>query len=186
MRNGCIDQATGNLLKVGYIDQEASLNDSDFNPAIHEFKSDAPDTGDIWTASATSWLRWDGVAWLTTSISLSDLKARRITEIEARTKDLVVEGTFIYPDPSGKTYHLAHAIEYIGLKQAESTGKLTSANVSTEDGEKVNLANVTAIDDFYTLALTAEKTILDGGIDLKDDIFQAVDEAAVNAIVDNR
>jgi hypothetical protein len=49
-----------------------------------------------------------------------------------------------------------------------------------------SLADQTAVENFYSAGISRIKTILDGGRQLKIDIDAAVDQTALDAVVDNR
>lgn len=114
--------------------------------------------------------------------TLSGLKELRYNEIDAKTSMLIQQG-FVY---DSKTFSLSlpaqtnwHAIKN---QPTEFTFPVT---VSTIDNSGYDLAqsNVSA---FWQAGKDTLKAHIDSGRILKKQIFDAVDIAAVNAIVDNR
>jgi len=59
---GVIEKATGDLLRVGYVDFE---NESSFNPSIEEVRTDVPYPGQvIYSLDFTEFHRWNGSSWV--------------------------------------------------------------------------------------------------------------------------
>lgn len=113
---------------------------------------------------------------------LANLKARRYLEIDGRSMQLIAAG-FTY-DSQTFSLSIPAQITWSSLKENESDFTWP-VEVSTLDSNTYSLAqaNLTA---FWTAGRDAVQGHLDSGRALKKSVFDAVDKAAVDAIVDNR
>ena len=113
-------------------------------------------------------------------------KHYRIDEINVRTTELIAGG---YTWAS-KQFPLSTngQINLLGLVNAAQLGILTfPIDLNTlDDEDRHPIDDVTEVYNIFGTALGTKKAYLDGGTALKDSIMSAVDEAAVQAIVDNR
>jgi len=115
-------------------------------------------------------------------ISLSLLKTRKIVAIDSNTRSLIAAG-FTY---DSQTFSLSTNAQAnwnnLHNQESEFTWPL---DVSTIDHDEYSLiqANLHA---FWTAAKDALNGHLDSGRALKKSIFDAADEAAVDAVVDTR
>lgn len=116
------------------------------------------------------------------SITLAELKQLRYNEIDGKTAALIAPG-FTY---DGKQFSLSVTAQmnWNGLKTNEADFSWPVA-ISTIDNYEYSLAQAN-LSAFWTAGRDVVKAALDGGRDLKKQIYDAIDEAAVNAIVDNR
>lgn len=117
-----------------------------------------------------------------TELTLADYKTLRYNEIDSKTGVLIAAG-FIF---DGSTFSLsAHAQmnwSEIHSNQASFTFPLT---LSCLNSDTYDLA-AADVENFWGTAMATVKGHLDSGRVLKKQIFDAVDEAAVDAVTDNR
>lgn len=120
-----------------------------------------------------------------TSVSLDNYKTLKMNEFDERTGELILNGGFTY---NSKTFSLKHTaqINLLGVDIKKNSGILpvmfnTADNLDTE-----TLNNATDVDNFFGSALLAKKGHLDDGNALKDSVRAAIDEAGVDAVIDNR
>ena len=114
-------------------------------------------------------------------ITLDELKQMRYTEIDLRTQELIELGfTF-----AGHTFSMSTNAQINWSNFPNLPDGLFPLNVMdiTDNVYVLALANKT---NFYLSALNYKNTQLQSGSILKSDIKSCVDEACVNAIVDNR
>ncbi len=115
-------------------------------------------------------------------LPLADYKQLRYNEIDGKTVSLIAAG-FSF-DSQAFSLSSSAQMNWSTLKdqEAEFTWPV---EVSTKDNNAYSLtqANLTA---FWTAGRDATKGHLDTGRALKKSVFDAADEAAVNAVVDNR
>jgi hypothetical protein len=115
--------------------------------------------------------------------TLADLKARRIIEIDNVTQELI-KGGFTYDSHQFSLSEKAQ-INWVGIKAAIDI--LTfPVSVTTLADTEYSLADSAAAVTFCGTALGTKQAYLDSGRALKIQINDAVDHAAVDAIVDNR
>lgn len=115
-------------------------------------------------------------------LTLDDYKELRYNEIDLKTQELISAG-FTYD--TGAFSLSAHAQlnwSEIHSNQSEFTFPL---GISTIDNNEYLLAAAN-VDAFWTAGKDAVKGHLDSGRSLKKQVFDAVDETAVDAVVDNR
>ena len=131
----------------------------------------------------------DGGFWVEDNIQGLDLeqyKACRFKQIDARTFEKIAEG-FAY---NGFVFSLSQnaQINILGMDEVRNDPAMVyPVEYSTID----DLAHYSVVDsvDLHTMYLTAlgtKKAWVDSGTVLKDAIRAAVDEAAVELIIDNR
>lgn len=116
--------------------------------------------------------------------ALDPLKAKRFDEIDARTTELVAAGfTF-----DGQTFGLgtAQRVCWIELETNHAAGRLAwPVTVGTLDHRSYALTEV-SLPAFLAAALAGHMTPTAEGVALKQQIVDAVDVAAVDAVVDTR
>lgn len=116
------------------------------------------------------------------NLSLADYKSLRYNEIDYKTNVLISQG-FTY-DAHTFSLSIPAQLTWEGLK-ANEADFTWPVDVTTLDHDKYSLAqaNLTA---FWDAGVAAVKSHLDSGRNLKKSVFDAVDEAAVDAVVDAR
>lgn len=117
--------------------------------------------------------------------NLAALKAQRYTDIDDKTKELIAAG-FTH---ATKTFSLSMAAQrnWTDLKNSDDAGWITYPEpVSTKDDNEHSLADSAALVAFCKDASDKPREHLKSGRDLKVSINDAVDTAAVDAIVDTR
>jgi hypothetical protein len=114
-------------------------------------------------------------------VTLSDLKQLRYNEIDGKT--LTLMKTFTY-DNKSFSLSIDAQMNWNALKNNEADFSWP-VSISTADNYEYSLSqsNLTA---FWTAGRDAVKTALDGGRQLKKQIYDALDSAAVDAVVDTR
>lgn len=120
----------------------------------------------------------------TSSMSLEELKAYKYREIDNKTGKLISQG-FTY---SGTIFSMS------ANAQANLLGTYTARDLLTypfdwnakDDSSTYGIADATEMSSFFMTALATKKAHQDSGTVLKNQVRDAVDVAAVNAIVDNR
>jgi hypothetical protein len=116
---------------------------------------------------------------------LEILKEDRNIEIDKRTDELILGG-FIY---NNILFGLRHAdqMNWIGIKLASDSGMITFPfPVTTKDSSVYNLVSTADVAGFFGTGLSVMTSYMTGGRDIKVLINNAVDEIALNTIVDNR
>jgi hypothetical protein len=116
-------------------------------------------------------------------LTFADYKQLRYTELDAQTDVLLLSG-FTY-DTKQFSLSLNAQTNWTGLKT--NTSDFTwPVEVSTlTEGENYNLANADVV-AFWNAGKDRLQAVLDGGRAKKAAILAAVDEAAVDAIIDDR
>lgn len=121
-----------------------------------------------------------------TELNLGDYKLLRYNEIDERTYELISEG-FTY---AGKIFSLSENAQtnILALDNTKDDPALAYPIVynTIDDLDTYNVADATDLHNMYLTALATKKGHLDSGTSLKQQIRDAVDEAAVDAIIDNR
>lgn len=122
-----------------------------------------------------------------TEITLEDLKSIRFTEIDSRTGELIANG-FEYPPASGKLFSLSTSAQINISALNQSRDELTyPINYNTiDDMDFYDVSDAADLHNMYLTALSVKKAHLDSGTALKAQVRAAVDDAGVNAVVDNR
>ena len=181
MPSGVIETTTGDLLRWGYCN---FLNDGSFDAVTETHKTDVPE-GSIARKQNVSFTNWNGSVWVTKT-SLSQAKQVRIREIDTQSVKLMVSG-FEFPAASGKFFSMSikGQAKLHGFNEIES-GDFPHSVSAIDDTVHV-LANQGAANQmFKAMVKRLNKGILGPGSDLKQDILNAVDQTALDAIVDNR
>lgn len=118
--------------------------------------------------------------------NLQELKAWRYEMIDARTSELIKQG-FSY---QGKQFSLSQnaQINILGLDNAKDDPALSyPIKYNTiDDLDSYDVVDASDVHNMYLSALATKKGYTDSGTVLKQQIRDAVDIDAVNAIVDNR
>jgi len=114
-------------------------------------------------------------------MTLQELKDLRYQEIDSNTSYIIKEG-FVF---DGGTFSLSEnaQINWTNLTLLPDGVYPITISTMTEDVYVLELVNK---DAFYMTAVGAKLTPLNTGSALKKLIFDCVDEACVNSVVDNR
>lgn len=116
------------------------------------------------------------------AMALSDYKDIRYNEIDWKTEQLILAG-FVF---DSNTFSLSSNAQFnwnnLKVNEADFTWPVV---VSTIDSNEYTLtqANLPA---FWTAGKDVVKGFLDSGRDLKKQIYDAIDRAQVDAVIDNR
>ena len=115
--------------------------------------------------------------------TLDEYKALKNATIDDKTGELIGSG-FVH---ASETFSLSlnAQINWHALK-AMKTEFAYPLEVSTKDNKKHSLTDTAAVDSLWSEGKDILKGHLDSGRDLKDQINQAVDKAAVDAVNDTR
>jgi len=117
---------------------------------------------------------------------LSQLKAYRYMLIDQKTGELISNG-FVY---ATLTFSLSQnaQINILALDETRDDPALTYPIVynTIDDLDSYDVVDATDLHTMYLTALATKKGVMDSGTALKQQIRDAVDIAAVNAIEDNR
>jgi hypothetical protein len=116
--------------------------------------------------------------------NLDELKALRMEQIDQRTGVLISQG-FTY---NTKVFSMSENAQNNLLGSYSARDLLTYPFDwnTKDDSETYQIADSTEMANFFMAALTFKKGHQDSGTTLKGQVRDAVDIAAVNAIVDNR
>jgi hypothetical protein len=118
----------------------------------------------------------------TSSLSLEALKEHRYLEVDIRTAELISVG-FVF---DGQTFSLsANAQRNWDSIKTSKPDYSFPLDITTIDNNTYSLTNAN-VQAFWVAARDVVKSHLDSGRALKKSIFDAVDIAAVNLVVDNR
>ena len=114
-------------------------------------------------------------------MTLQELKDLRYKEIDSTTGYIIKQG-FVF---EGSNFSLSEnaQINWTNLTLLPDSTYPITISTLTEDTYSLALANK---DNFYMSAVAAKLTPLNTGSTLKKLIFDFVDEACVNSVVDNR
>lgn len=116
------------------------------------------------------------------AVTLADYKKVRYIEIKAKTGQLILSGfTF---DGNQFSLALPAQVSWTNIK-GQKLDFTFPMMLSTLDHNEYSLTEAN-VDAFWTAARNAVKTHLDSGRVLKKSIFDAVDKAGVDAVVDTR
>jgi len=132
--------------------------------------------------TATHYLQTTIPIYDTTPITLETNKKAKIECIDLRTATLIAGG-FSF---DGNTFSLSQnaQINWVGLKTLESV--LTwPVNITTKGDNQYSLEQAD-LDTFMGTGLAAKQAHLDSGRALKIQVNAAADQAALDAVVDNR
>jgi hypothetical protein len=117
---------------------------------------------------------------------LAEVKDSRYTDIDIRTGELISQG-FTY---ATKVFSLSQnaQINILGLDNAKDDPAMVyPIEYNTiDDLDSYNVVDATDVHNMYLTALATKKAHVDSGTALKQQIRDAVDIPAVNAILDNR
>ena len=138
-------------------------------------------TGNIDSIDGGCWIKENFIA-----LSLEEYKAVRFKEIDARTGELISNG-FAY---NGLVFSLSQNAQ-INILGMDSTRDDPAMTYPIEYSTLDDLAHYSVVDadDLHAMYLTAlgtKKYFVDSGTILKDAVRSAVDEQAVELIIDNR
>ena len=118
--------------------------------------------------------------------TLAGLKEFRYDEIDARTGEIISEG-FTYQT---KIFSLSQnaQINILGLDNAKDDPAMVyPIEYNTiDDLDSYSVVDATDVHNMYLTALATKKATTDSGTAIKQQIRDAADIPAVNAIVDNR
>jgi hypothetical protein len=140
-------------------------------------------TGDLQADDLSGY--WDKDLFID-CLDLLAYKHYRIDEINLRTSELI-DGGYTW---ASKQFPLSTngQINLLGMVNAAQLGILTfPIDLNTlDDEDRHPIADATEVYNIFGTALGTKKGYLDSGTALKDSIMAAVDELAVQAIIDNR
>jgi hypothetical protein len=116
------------------------------------------------------------------SLSLADYKQLRYNEIDAKTNELISPG-FVY---DSKTFSLSsNAQSNWNVLKDEEAEFTWPVDISTIDSDTYSLSQAN-LGAFWGAGMTFMKGHLDTGRALKKSVYDAANEAAVDAVVDTR
>lgn len=123
----------------------------------------------------------DGIA---TDVSLINYKALKNNSIDERTGELIVAGHSY----GGKVFSMSQnaQINMLGINESRDDITYPLSYSVIDNSETVDLVDATDVHNFYLNALGTKKSYLDSGNTLIDQVNASVDEAGVDAVVDNR
>lgn len=117
---------------------------------------------------------------------LPDIKAVKYLEIDKRTGELIAAGFFY----AGFQFSLSTEAQsrLMGLNQVRDHPMITYPVKwnNLDDTHVYNLANADEVLTFYLTAVGTYRTHVDSGTALKQQVRDAANKAAVDAVVDNR
>ena len=120
------------------------------------------------------------------ALDLSGYKAVRFKEIDTRTEELIKQG-FLY---KGLVFSLSQnaQINILALHETRNDPALLYpvAYSTLDDSNHYDVIDATDLHNMYLTALATKKAHVDTGTTLKNSIRDAVNEAAVALIIDNR
>jgi len=137
-------------------------------------------TGNVQADDLSGWWVKDTIECL----DLAEYKAYRISEINARTGELIALG-YTY---SGLQFPLSDHAQ-TNLLGIYSTKELLTYPIewnNINDTQVYNITDATDVANIFLTALGTKKASLDSGTALKAQIEAAIDYLAVQAIIDNR
>lgn len=185
--NGVTETATGVLLRCGYCD---FLNDGNFDAAKETYHTDVPRTAYMKEDpdSNGDHHEHNGSAWVLTSPTLAENKVTRKKEINQRTRELLKAGIDV---GGGDILSASPKAQANMERQHRSRANATIVTYPLkfpfrDDSGSHSIAGAPALDTLYDTYMAAVQTVVKGGYDLKDDIEDAVDQAALDAVVDSR
>ena len=117
-------------------------------------------------------------------LTFEELKAYRFTEIDYKTGKLISQG-FVY---NGVTFSMSTNAQsnLLGSFLAKDSLTYPFSWNAKDDSSTYAIADVAEMTTFFMTALGTKKAHQDSGSALKNQVRDAVDIAAVNAIVDAR
>jgi hypothetical protein len=120
-------------------------------------------------------------------LTLPNYKLLRFDEIDRKTGELISEG-FEYPPASGNIFSFSTNAQSNLLGTYSAKDLLTYPfGWSTKDDHLVyQIADSAEMSNFFLTALATKKAWQDSGTALKQAVEAAIDEAEVDAVIDNR
>jgi hypothetical protein len=124
------------------------------------------------------------LAGLLPTPSLAGAKGARTILVDTKTDDLIATGFVV----DGKTFSASDAaqLKWLGMYTSRADLSYPVTVPTKDDTQFVSLIDATDVVTYYTALLTRIQTVLSGGVTLKTQIAAASDQAALDAIVDNR
>ena len=133
-------------------------------------------------------LIWDAVAKDYVLDNLTVHKQERFKEIDAKTSKLIALG-FSHDNGNGaKQFSMSNnaQLNLLGADIKRSDGVLPLTFCTIDDMDQEIFTTDTQLDAFFMSALTTKMTHLDSGSVLKSSVRDAANEAAIDAVIDNR
>ena len=123
----------------------------------------------------------------TKQLTLDNYKLLRIDEIDIRTGELIFQG-FEYPSASGNIFSFSTNAQsnLLGTYSAKDLLTYPFGWSLKDDSAVYQIADSTEMANFFLTALGTKKAWQDSGTALKQAIKAAIDEAGVDAVIDNR
>ena len=120
-------------------------------------------------------------------LTLPDYKLLRFNEIDAKTAVLIFQG-FEYPPASGNIFSFSTNAQsnLLGTYSAKELLTYPFAWSYKDDHGVYQIAAVAEMSNFFLTALATKKAWQDSGTALKQAVEAAIDEAGVDAVIDNR
>lgn len=189
MPNGVIETSTGDLLRAGYCD---FANDGGFDAATETLKTGVPHPSATKKSPRAdgTWDRWNGTAWVSASPDLEDNRAAKILVIDRQTMVLIAGG-FTHATKQF-SLSLAAQAKITGLRVGILTGDIVDGapdyplNVSAMDQTDYEIPNEADAKLYFKAGLDRVKALVTAGTELKQSCLDAADQAALDAVVDNR
>lgn len=128
----------------------------------------------------------DGIS---TELPFVDYKSLKTNAIDRRTGELISLG-YEFPPASGNIFSLSSTAQtnILALDHSKDDPALTypiSYN-TIDDLNSFDVPDSATMHNMYLTALATKKGAVDSGTTLKDAVRSAVDEAGVDAVIDNR
>jgi len=122
-----------------------------------------------------------------TELSLDNYKLLRFDEIDRRTAELIFQG-FEYPPASGNIFSFSTNAQsnLLGTYSAKELLTYPFGWSFKDDHGVYQIADATEMANFFLTALGTKKAWQDSGTALKQAVEAAIDEAEVDAVIDNR
>lgn len=117
-------------------------------------------------------------------VSLADQKRGKVSSVDHKTDDLIANGFTV----AGKVFSASDAaqLKWLGIFTSRAVLTYPLLAPTKDDMEFITLADEDAVVTFYTAIVSHVQDKLKSGILLKQQIAGAADQAAFDAIVDNR
>jgi hypothetical protein len=188
MMNGVIETATGVLLRKGFCD---FTNDGSFDSANETERVDVTYTAACKKNDDTAdHEKWNGVSWETVVETapekLVGYKKKRKKKIDVKTSKLISNG-FTH---NGKKFSLSPEAQINGTGAKSASSEVGAINypltITQDDDYGYDVNSTSELNAYHLDGLGTKKSHLDTGRDIKIQVNDAVDEAAVDAITDDR
>lgn len=187
MMNGVIETATGVLLRKGFCD---FTNDGSFDSTNETERIDVTYEAVCKKNNTTGeYAKWNGSSWETvletTPDKLLKYKKKRRREIVKKTHEKLALGVA----HNGKVFSASKkSQDFIAhMKRFIDKGMLViPIEITTIEDETYTFTTIEDFDLFVSALLDTVKSRKDDERPLKQELFAAVDEAAVDAIIDDR